>query len=83
MPDPAHADRLSATTIHDLRAALTVIKAQSQMLGRWVRRHEPTDADAALARVAVIEAMVAKLVLELDALKTTPTERTAPPGDDR
>jgi signal transduction histidine kinase len=78
MPSPDHVNAPDAVTthvIHDLHAPLTVIKAQAQMLERWVRRTEPSEADTHLVRLAVIDVMVARLVVALDALR----ER---PGDD-
>lgn len=73
-PPPDHSghtshDALSAQTVHDLRAPLTVIKAQAGMLERWVRRNDIAGGEAALIRLSVIDAMVARLVLELDALR--------------
>ena len=71
-------DRLSSETIHNLRAPLTVIKAQSQMLERWVHRHTPADADVVLQRLEVIESMVARLVSDLDELREAPPAQDLP-----
>lgn len=65
-------DRLSSETIHNLRAPLTIIKAQAQLLERWVHRNAIADADVVLTRLEVIETMVARLVGELDELRGTP-----------
>lgn len=42
------------------------------MLERWVYRIQIAEADAVQARLSVINAMVARLVLELDALRDGP-----------
>ena len=60
---------LSAATIYDLLAPLTVIKAQAQMVARWAQRNNVAEPDAVLARLAVIDTMVTRLVLELDGLR--------------
>ena len=71
-PDHHHTDSLSAEAIHNLRAPLTVIKAQAQMLERWVRRNDIADANAVLARLLVIDGMVVRLADELDLLREPP-----------
>lgn len=72
-PDPSPHERLTAATLHELRTPLTVIKAQAQMMARWVRRIDHPDGEPALARLAMIDAMVQRLSEELDRLRT-PTE---------
>jgi hypothetical protein len=57
---------VSARTIHDVHASLTIIKAQAHMLRRWVHRSDVTDAAAVLARLDMIETMVSKTVSLLD-----------------
>lgn len=71
-PPEAGGDRrqetLSAQTIHQLRTPLTIIKGQSQMVARALRRPEPAEPAALLRRLAAIDAMVAQLVGALDML---------------
>lgn len=82
-----HDDRLSSETIHNLRLPLTVIKAQAQMLERWVSRNDVAGADGALRRLEVITSMVTRLVDELDELRDPPRDRPGPEtslnGDNR
>jgi nitrogen-specific signal transduction histidine kinase len=54
--------------IHELQASLTVIKGQAQLLQRWVRRSTIPDQEVVLARLAVIDAMVNRLVEKTTAL---------------
>jgi signal transduction histidine kinase len=68
-PENHHHAALSDETMHALRTPLTIVRAQAQMLERWVRRTQPPEADTLLARLAVIDAMIVKLVLELDVLR--------------
>lgn len=68
-PDGTHHDsrqKLSAQTIHELRAPLTVIKAQAQMVKRWVMRNNLEDREVIQNRLDVIDAMVTRLVKEMD-----------------
>lgn len=76
-------DRLSAVTIHNLRASLTVIKAQAQMVERWVRRNDVADADDILDRLQAIDGMVTRLVGDLNELRESPasTDSDAPGSD--
>lgn len=63
-------DHLSARTVHDLRAPLTVIRAQAQMLARWVNRHDPPQSDVALKRLETIDTLIMELTQQLEALHT-------------
>lgn len=82
-PDsPNRTEWLSGETIHDLRAPLTVIKAQAQMLERWVKRNEIDEPERVLARLAVINTMIAKLVLQLDVLRQEGTHDEGVIGPD-
>lgn len=58
---------LSERAIHDVLAPLTVIKGQTQMLRRWVRRSNLADGRVIVARLDRIEAMVAIIAADLDA----------------
>jgi signal transduction histidine kinase len=67
-PDPRDEHAL-AKTLHSLRTPLTVIKGHSQLLGRWLRRLNVPEAEAALARLAAIEQAVAALDTRLRELE--------------
>lgn len=58
---------LPERAVHDLLTPLTVIKAQAQMLRRWVRRSNVADGNVVVDRLDRIEAMVAILAADLDA----------------
>ncbi len=74
--DQPEDDRLSASTLHDLRGPLTIIKGQAQLLERWVRRNDLPDADAVLFRLIIIERMVSDLAGNLDKVSQNPGKRT-------
>jgi signal transduction histidine kinase len=54
--------------IHELQASLTVIKGQAQLLERWARRSTISDKEVVLVRLAVIDAMVNRLVRKITSL---------------
>jgi len=58
---------LPERAVHDLLAPLTVIKAEAQMLRRWIRRSRVADGNVGVARLDRIEVMVAIVVADLDA----------------
>lgn len=58
---------LSERAVHDLLTPLTVIKAQAQMLRRWVRRSGVADGHVVAARLDRIEAMVEIMAADLNA----------------
>lgn len=58
---------LSDRACHDLLTSLTVIKAEAQMLRRWIRRSSVADGTVVVARLDRIEAMVATIAADLNA----------------
>lgn len=75
--------RLNDDTIHDLQTPLTVIKAQAQMIERWFRRNDIPDAEIVLARLSVIDAMVTRLVAEMDQRRASRPRLVHPPDRTR
>ena len=76
---PDHSDHncneaLSDRTIHDLRAPLTVIKAQAQMVRRWLQREDVVGAEVAVKGLAAIDAMVERMSDQLHDLDGTPPQ---------
>jgi nitrogen-specific signal transduction histidine kinase len=65
-PTPDYKHELSAQAIYDIRAPLTVIKGQAQLVQRWIGRNDVPGAEVLLARMAVIDDMVCRLDAHLD-----------------
>lgn len=66
---------LSAHDVHRTNKILTLIRAHAQMVQRWLRANNGAEADAVLARLALIDALVMELVKEIDDLQApVPTE---------
>jgi hypothetical protein len=77
-PNP-HEDTSLHRIIHELYASLTVVKGQAQMLRRWAQRSTIPDKEVVLARLAVIDTMVNRLVGTTSALEHE--EASASSGD--
>lgn len=77
--DHSHSRTLSARTIHDLHVSLTIIKAQAQMLRRWVLRSGVTESSAVVARLDMIETRVSQVVSDLE--EPSPVSRPDPVVD--
>ncbi len=77
---PGAPENLSDQSIHDLLTPMAIIKGQTQMLRRWVKRSGPADGDAMLARLAVIDEMISQVVRALDSRR--PNDRSPSTGDD-
>jgi len=75
LPGPHEATYLERI-IHQLRSPLVVISGQTQLLARWARRSGHPDADAVLARLAVIERLVRELDERITALDDQLQERS-------
>lgn len=68
-----HRDNLSSITVHELRASLTVINAQAQMVDRWLRRTNVPEGERALERLAMIEAMASRMAERIAQLQDKET----------
>jgi hypothetical protein len=65
-------DRLSPESYQAMLAALTLIKAQAQMVERWARRGSAPDTDVVVRRLRSIDQMVGRMVEALDAMPASP-----------
>ena len=74
--EPQSPDTIPEQTIHDLLVPLTIIKAQAQMLGRWAQRSGVPDSEVVLAKLTVIDAMVIRVVEELQSHQESPSDTT-------
>lgn len=66
--DQPQEDNLSASTLHDLRGPLTIIRGQAQLLERSLRRNELPHSAATLTRLSTIDQMVVRLAAALEKL---------------
>jgi len=77
-PDPrSNADDDAGQTLSDaavdhLLGPVSVIKGQAQLLRCWVRRSDLADGQAVLARLEMIETMVAVLAADLNVRRSPP-----------
>lgn len=75
--DPPY-EHVSPETLHALVVSLTVIRGQTQMLERQIRRDRIMYPDSALFRLAIIDTMVRRIVDQLNQLpppvKNPPTK---------
>jgi len=72
---------LSDAAVDQLLAPISVIKGQAQLLRRWVRRSDLAGGQAALARLEVIETMVAVLAADLNVRRRPPPAPHQPETD--
>jgi hypothetical protein len=79
--DRRYDDGLSSRTVHDLQGSLTIIKAQAQMLRRWARRQELTDAEVVFTRLAMIDDTATRLSAEIDRLRRPGRSKGSPNGE--
>ena len=57
---------LSERDVHTMLTTLTLIRAQAQIVQRWLLQHNGAEAEPALDRLALLDGLVMQLVVDID-----------------